>query len=297
VSVEVVDADAAPAYAWLAVGRFKPELPELTLADPAAASRRHVLAAQLARTLRLSGLNPPLTALFADVQGDPETRLAAARALIACNADTTPLVAAIGDAASPVALREQLAAAVAEKPDTAAALVPALKAAPHLVQKAIALAMAGSQRGCGALLDAVSAGQASATLLRDKPLADRIRAAGLPGAEDRLVKLTANLPPANEQIEKLLAARRAGLSPRRRRTRDEAPMSSAAIAPCATASGRPALSSALNSMASAIAGSIGSSRTSSIRIAMWMRLSECRRSRARMGRCLRGFSAVRKARR
>jgi putative heme-binding domain-containing protein len=213
VSVEVVDGDAAPAYAWLAVGRFKPDLPELTLADPAAASRRHVLAAQLARTLRLSALNPQLTALFVDVQGDPETRLAAARALITCNGDPAPVVAAISDAASPVALREQLAAAVGEKPDAAPSLVPALKAAPHLVQKAIALAMAGSQRGCGTLLDAVSAGQASATLLRDKSLADRIRAAGLPGAEDRLAKLTANLPPANEQTEKLLAARRAGYHP------------------------------------------------------------------------------------
>jgi putative heme-binding domain-containing protein len=147
------------------------------------------------------------------VQGDPETRLAAARALITCNGDPAPVVAAIGDAASPVALREQLAAAVGERPDAAASLVPALKAAPHLVQKAIALAMAGSQRGCGTLLDAVSAGQASATLLRDKSLADRIRAAGLPGAEDRLAKLTANLPPANEQTEKLLAARRAGYHP------------------------------------------------------------------------------------
>jgi putative heme-binding domain-containing protein len=46
--------------------------------------------------------------------------------------------------------------------------------------------------------------------LRDKPLTDRIRAARIDGAEERIAKLTANLPPANEQIEKLLAARRAG---------------------------------------------------------------------------------------
>jgi putative heme-binding domain-containing protein len=63
------------------------------------------------------------------------------------------------------------------------------------------------------LLDAVASGQASATLLRDRSLTDRIRAAGVAGAEERLLKLTANLPPANEQTEKLLAARRAGYHP------------------------------------------------------------------------------------
>jgi hypothetical protein len=105
VSVEVVDGDTAPAYAWLAIGQFKPRLPELILTDPAAASRRHVLAAQLAATLHLTKLVPQLTTLFADIKADAETRLATARALLACDADPAPLVAAIADAASPVALR------------------------------------------------------------------------------------------------------------------------------------------------------------------------------------------------
>jgi putative heme-binding domain-containing protein len=209
---EVADGNTAPAYAWLAVGRFKPELPELTLADPSTALRRASLAADLARTLRLVKLAPQLASLFNDQQAEADTRLAAARALVACDADPAPIAAAVADTQSPLTLREQLAGVLGQKSEAAPALVAVLKTAPHRLQQAIALALATSPGGCVALLDAVAVGQASPTLLRDRALADRFRAVRLPDVEKRFAALTANLPPANEQMDKQLAARNAAFA-------------------------------------------------------------------------------------
>lgn len=209
---EVVDGDADPAYAWLAVGRFKPELPELALADPAATFRRAALAADLARTLRLVALSPQLVSLFNDRQIEADARLAAARALVACDADPAPIAAALADTLSPLTLREQLAGVLGQKANAAPALVAVLRTAPHRLQQAIALALATSPGGCVALLEAVTAGQASPALLRDRALADRVKAARLPEVEKRFAALTANLPPANEQMDKQLAARNAAFA-------------------------------------------------------------------------------------
>lgn len=212
VILEVQDGDTEPAYAWLAIGRFKPELPELTLADPSVALCRSALAADLARTLRLVTLEPQLVALFNDRQSEADARLAAARALVACDADPAPIAAAVGDTLSPLTLREQLAAVLGQKPAAAPALVAVLKTAPHRLQQAIALSLATSPGGCVALLDAVAAGQASPTLLRDRGLTDRLRAAKLPDVEKRFTLLTAKLPPANEQMDKQIAERGAAFA-------------------------------------------------------------------------------------
>jgi putative heme-binding domain-containing protein len=212
VILEVADGNSEPAYAWLAIGRFKPELPELALTDPSTSVRRASLAADLARTLRLVPLAPQLTLLFNDQQAEADTRLAAARALVACDADPTPIAATVADSKTPLTLREQLAGVLGQKSETAPALVAVLKTAPHRLQQAIALALAASPAGCVALLDAVTAGQASPTLLRDRALADRLRAVRLPDVEKRFATLTANLPPANEQMDKQLAARNAAFA-------------------------------------------------------------------------------------
>jgi putative heme-binding domain-containing protein len=209
VVLEVADGNDAAAYAWLAIGRFKPELPELNLADPSAAVRRASLAADLARTLRLVNLAPQLTSLFNDRQAEADTRVAAARALVACDADPAPIAAAVADSQAPLTLREQLAGVLGQKPQAAPALVAVLRTAPHRLQQAVALALASTQAGCVALLDAVTAGQASPALLRDRALSDRVRAVKLPDVEKRFAALTAKLPPANELMDKQLAARNA----------------------------------------------------------------------------------------
>ena len=55
--MEVVDADTAGAYAWLAVGRFAPALPELELKTDTDISHRLATGAELARDLKLDSLS------------------------------------------------------------------------------------------------------------------------------------------------------------------------------------------------------------------------------------------------
>src|SRR5262249_59041232 len=88
-------------------------------------------------------------------------------------------------------------------------LVTALATAPARLEKSIALALVGSRPGAEKLLDAVAAGKASARLLQDQPLVVRLRESKIPGLEERLKKLTAGLPPADQRVQKLLAERRA----------------------------------------------------------------------------------------
>jgi putative heme-binding domain-containing protein len=159
------------------------------------------------RTLKLTALAPQVDLLFRESQAEGDTRLAAARALLACDADPAPLLTALADAQTAITLREQLAALLGPKQKVTAALVTVLKTAPHRLQQAIALALAGSPAGAGALLDAIAQGQAPATLLRQRALADRLRAANSIELTNRATTLTAKLPPANEQLDQQIAAR------------------------------------------------------------------------------------------
>jgi putative heme-binding domain-containing protein len=71
----------------------------------------------------------------------------------------------------------------------------------------IALALAGSKSGAEKLLDAVAAGKTSARLLQERPVEFRLAGSNLPGWKERVAKLTKDLPPADERIQKLLQLR------------------------------------------------------------------------------------------
>lgn len=213
---EITDGDTGSAYAWLAVGRFKPELPQLALSDLSAPTRRKSLSADIARSLRLTSVTPKLSALLADGSVDADSRFAAARALIAIDPNHIPAVGALlADAATPLAHAEKLASALGESGSRAAAsaLIAALKTAPHRLQLAIATALASTRGGAEALVAACSVGQAAPVLLREKALSDRLKALKDANLASRIEKLTANLPPANAELDKLIAARRAAFVP------------------------------------------------------------------------------------
>jgi putative heme-binding domain-containing protein len=81
------------------------------------------------------------------------------------------------------------------------------------LQQSLATVLASSREGGELLLAACADGKAPALLLRDKPLLDRLKAAKVPDLEVRVAKLTANLPSANAEIDKLIAARAAAFDP------------------------------------------------------------------------------------
>src|SRR5205807_140976 len=90
-----------------------------------------------------------------------------------------------------------------------AALVEALRTAPTSHQRQLGLALAGNAEGAEALLQAVTEGKASARLLQEQTIQERLRLAKPANLSERLQKLTANLPPATEERQKLIEERRA----------------------------------------------------------------------------------------
>jgi putative heme-binding domain-containing protein len=78
------------------------------------------------------------------------------------------------------------------------------------LQNVIAAALAGSRPGAEKLLEAVTAGKASARLLQEPSVVPRLGAANVPGLKERVAKLTHGLPPADQRLQDLLRRRRAG---------------------------------------------------------------------------------------
>lgn len=176
---EVTDGDTGGAYAWIAVGRFKPELPELAVVEPGGKDERRLLGVELASRFRLVEAARQLSALLGNATTDAETRAACAGALL-------KVAPAEGIAQTTAILRD----------------------APAGLQAVLARALAGSPDGATALLAAITEGRASAVLLRDPGLVGAIKAA-TPAAANTITLLMAKLPPANAEADKLIATRRA----------------------------------------------------------------------------------------
>jgi putative heme-binding domain-containing protein len=169
---------------------------------------------ELAGALRLATLFEPLVQ-FARLSDRPEAqRGSALQALGAINAaKATPLLGKLlVDARAPIGLREKAAQVLAaiNQPPAQAELVNALATAEARLATAIASGLAGSRRGAEQLLDAVEKGKASARLLQDRQVHQRLIESKLPKAAERLAALTNGLPSADQKIESLMKQRRQG---------------------------------------------------------------------------------------
>jgi putative heme-binding domain-containing protein len=211
--LEIVDGDNGKAYAWLAVGRFDPEVVKMPAVDPRSLGQRWQDVAEVARSFKLTSLEAPLAAWLADKNMDPDVRAAAARAVLTLNPDANVALAGriCGDAAEPAALRQKTAEALAEANSPAArtALIESLCAAPERLQVKMALALAGGVGGAETLLQLTEAGKASPRLLLERSIKERLRAAKPGRYNERVEKLTKGLAPANEQLQKVIDQRHA----------------------------------------------------------------------------------------
>ena len=215
--LEIVDGDAGQAFAWLAVGRIQPPVVPLPKIIPNQVDKRQIAAAELAASLRLTKLEPKLAALLADSEGDVETRAAAAKALskLSDQDHLTAFAKVLSNTEEPMAMREKIAALLGELNlgGAKSILTEALPSAPTALQKALALALASSADGAESLLQAIQDGKASARLLQEHNISDRLAASKITGLGARLEKLTANLSPASAERQKLVDARRAAFDP------------------------------------------------------------------------------------
>ena len=203
---EATDGDPGSAYAWLAFGRFKPELPELALGE---AASQKATAADIAGRFKLTARHDAILALFNERTADVESRAAAARALISFQDDAAvkgQIATALASADEPDALREKLAVALSGVASQAVA--NAMPSASTKLQQSFSAALSANREGTVALIVAVESGKASPLVLRDKATVDRLKANAKDDELKRLEALLAKLPPANIEADKLIAARR-----------------------------------------------------------------------------------------
>lgn len=205
---EAVDADTATAYAWLAVGRFSPTVVAQPVPDFSFTDTSLVSAVQAADQLKLNKLAGPIISLISSAGADLPVRNAAAQVGLNLdrNAAITALTQLIQNPTEPATLRSQAAQLLGSVNTSVSreALAVALKAAPAPLQQPIALALAGSPEGTELLFSLIATGRASARLLQDKPVLDRLGVAANPERAKRVAELTQGLPAADDRMKELI---------------------------------------------------------------------------------------------
>jgi len=93
------------------------------------------------------------------------------------------------------------------------ALIEALRVAPERMQAKLALALASNQEGAEALLELTQEAKVSPRLLLEPSVKERIAAAKPADFSERIEKLTKGLSPVNEEVQKIIDARRAKFNP------------------------------------------------------------------------------------
>lgn len=243
--IEIVDADTRESYAWLGVGRFEPAVVAQPVEGVLSAAPGLDLALQITEQLNLIELLPRVLPLIADSKLPAGARAVAAQTAWKLNPQTatTPLVAVLAAGNEPDGLRAkaaELLGAINSEPSRAA-LAAALATAPTGLQQSIAVALASTREGAESLLAAIAAGKASPRLLQEKTVLDRLQAANPPDREKRIAELTAGLPPADERLRTLIAARLASYSPDKASAATGAPLFKKHCAACHRVAGEGAM--------------------------------------------------------
>jgi putative heme-binding domain-containing protein len=169
---------------------------------------------ELARQLHVAPAFDSLSVLAGRESRLPEARGAALDGCVAIDGGRALPIARtiLTDAAEGMPMRQKAATVLAAMnlPDARAALTEQLKAAPDRLAMEIARGLAATADGGEALLAEVAAGRCSPRLLKDTAVEQKLAASKLPELNDRLAKLTADLPPADAKLTELVDTRRAG---------------------------------------------------------------------------------------
>ena len=211
--MEIVDGNVGDSYAWIAVGRFDPQVVALPKVIPNQVDQRQQGGAELAASLRLPELVPQLAQMLNDDDANIDARAAAAKALASIN--PTPHLPdfekLLNQPATPEKVCEKIAEALADVNSAEARriLLGALPNAPRKLQVQISLALASHAEGAETLLDSVEKGKVSARLLQENSVRERLGAAKSPDLKTRLEKLVAGLTPLSVEKQKLIDERRA----------------------------------------------------------------------------------------
>jgi len=172
--------------------------------------------ADLAKALSLKECAAPLAGVMSDAKADPVVRLAAIKNVCALDPGTVPAVAAIvADANQPANVREAAARALADvnTPEARQSLLMPIRVAPQAMAAKLAVALASRPEGAATLLDAVERNTILPRLLLEPTVKDKLAAAKIKDLDARIAAVTKNLAPASQQLDKLIAAKRAAYNP------------------------------------------------------------------------------------
>jgi putative heme-binding domain-containing protein len=166
---------------------------------------------EIAGWLRWEAVEPRLTGALKDRDLTPETRAAAAEALLAINPEKNVALAGrvLQDSSERVELQARIIAAFRriDSPAVTAQLVEALVAAPARFQTRLAVNLVQKEDSARALLDAIERGKASRQVLLRSGIQIRLKSLP-PDIRERAARLTRDLPQEEVSLDGLLDQRR-----------------------------------------------------------------------------------------
>lgn len=207
VYVELVDGDDASAYAWLAVGRFS--VPGLNISDN---QQKIEQGLRLIGDLGLRSMEPIVTELLRRHTDDTDLAASIANCLarLRGTSDQQALAAALRVNGVTTTLRHQLAVALIEQSgDRLQLLGQAMQAATATEQAELAQTLSSDGDGAVQLVELCEQGLAAPTLLRRPSIGDPVRAVVGEDVRRRIEALLDDLPDEDEELEQLIAARKA----------------------------------------------------------------------------------------
>ncbi len=221
--VELLDADEASGYAWLAVGRFSVEA-----LNPSRGVEQQIAAANLVADFKISVLNSQISDRLISRETDSRAKEAFARAVLAQQPDSilSALAPLIAEGALQKSLRDQIAAAVVDRrlgtlapPDAVKTetvksahpkplLVAVVGAIPERLQLRLAESLASDTTGAEALLRVAKDGHISPRLLTRPSVKQRLDTIKSEELQKQIGELTSDLSDEDEALRKLVEQRR-----------------------------------------------------------------------------------------
>ncbi len=207
---EIVDAFAAPAYAWIAAGRFDP--PVISVPSPGFREESLRLV-ELAGLLSIDSVSQQVVAIATAKEQSPalrSTALKAAGPILSAEDKLALLQTIVTETTESPELRTIAAGELGaiESPAARQTLVASLTVAPAPLQREFAASLCQTPTGIQTLLEVIAAGKASAQLLRTPAVADVVASRGTVSDRKRAERLTENLVPANEQMAEIISRQR-----------------------------------------------------------------------------------------
>lgn len=188
---------AAHAAAVLAEG-VKPASSDDALRLPVSIVKSQGIAAAFDAVMRIAR----------DAKRPPDLIESAAAAAVAADRNRALALALplMGEVSEPYPVRIAFARVLGneDSPDVRAAVGKAMKPSTTSQQKDLAMVLLSRKEGAGLLLELIGAGKASALLLQDRQVLDRLRKAGIDGLDERVKVLTAGMPAADRRIQQAI---------------------------------------------------------------------------------------------